>query len=184
MSFPAHPLVSLALAGSDAGPIAGPDLWRYFLVSSAMVALVVAIGWVLRRFVAASLRSRAAARSLQVIEVLPLGGRQKLAVVRVYDRTLVVGLGEKEVSLVAELDGVPVRAEVAPPRKPASEPLLRGALGAFERLRARVGEALPRNHGAEVPPARTDVVTAKRPAAAPVASVSTGRLGNGRGLLG
>ena len=56
------------------------------------------------------MRARAARRSLQVLDVLPLGGKQRLAVVRCYDRTFLLGLGEKEVGLVSELDAV-----IAPP---------------------------------------------------------------------
>jgi flagellar biosynthetic protein FliO len=196
MPFPALPLltptlVPLALADKAAGPIEGPDLWRYLAVSSAMVFLVIAVGWVMRRFVAASLRTRAATRSLRVIDVLPLGGRQKLAVVRVYDRTLVVGLGEKEVNLVAELESGSEPAAIVPARAATSTPVLAGVLGAFERLRTRVGEARPRPRAGAVEAARPEPATAKpkraavqAAAAAPAAPVANGRLGNGRGLLG
>jgi flagellar biogenesis protein FliO len=47
---------------------------------------------------------------------LPLGGKQRLAVVRCYDRTFALGLGEKEVSLVAEID--PVHAAAKKPAEP------------------------------------------------------------------
>ena len=39
-----------------------------------------------------------------MVDILPLGGKRQLAVVRCYDRTFALGLGEKDVSLVAELD--------------------------------------------------------------------------------
>jgi hypothetical protein len=45
--------------------------------------------------------------------VLPLGGRRQLVVVRCYDRTLALGLGDRDVSLLAELDTEFVATEVA-----------------------------------------------------------------------
>ena len=45
-------------------------------------------------------------RSLSVLDVLPLGGKRRLAVVRCYDRTFVLGLGDREISAIAELDPV------------------------------------------------------------------------------
>jgi flagellar biogenesis protein FliO len=82
---------------------AGVDLTGYLVVCLALVAGVVAVGWLFRRLVAGGVRARASRRSLQVIEALPLGGKRSLAVVRCYDRTFVLGMGEKEVGLVAEL---------------------------------------------------------------------------------
>ena len=82
----------------------GPDLVRYLLVCGFLVGLVVLLGYGFKRLVATSLRARASRRSLETLDVLPLGGKQKLAVVRCYDRSFLIGLGEKEVALLAELD--------------------------------------------------------------------------------
>jgi flagellar biogenesis protein FliO len=79
------------------------------------VAVIVAMAWAFRRSVARFWRARAAARSLQVLDVLPLGGKRQLTVVRCYDRTFVLGLGERDVSLVAEIDPVSVEATPAEP---------------------------------------------------------------------
>ena len=99
--------VARPLAESAALELArGPDLSRYLLVCCGLLALVVALSWGFRRLVAQKLASRAARRSLAVIDVLPLGGRRQLSVVRCYDRTLVLGLGEKDVRLIVELDPV------------------------------------------------------------------------------
>ncbi len=135
MSIPVH-LLLLQAEGTPASP-AGPDLWRYLFVSSVMVVAVVFLGWLLRRYVAGHLRGRASTRSLRIVDALPLAGRSKLAVVQVYDRTFLLGLGEKEVSLVAELDRGTAQ-EVSPKAAPS------GLVGAFERLRARTGEGKPR----------------------------------------
>ena len=102
--------IALALV-PEAGPASGPDLTRYLLVCALLIVSLIALAWVFRRFVAGRLRSRAAKRSLQVLDVLPLSGKQKLVVVRCYDRSFLLGLGEKEVRSIAELD---VEHEPAP----------------------------------------------------------------------
>jgi flagellar biogenesis protein FliO len=101
------PHLSLALAVSAP---AGPDLTRYFLVCAAMVAAIGVLAFGFKKLVAGSLRAKASKRSLQMVDVLPLGGKQKLVVVRCYDRTFALGLGEREVNLIAELDPVHVEA--------------------------------------------------------------------------
>lgn len=83
---------------------AGPDLTRYALLCAALIALTVGAAWLFKRLALRTVAGRAAKRSLRVIDVLPLGGRQKIAVVRCYDRTFLLGMGEKEVSALAELD--------------------------------------------------------------------------------
>ncbi len=86
----------------EAGP--GPDLTRYLLVCAISIAGLVGLAWLFRRFAAQHLRARAARRSLQVLDVLPLSGKQKLVVVRCYDRSFLLGVGEKEVRSIAELE--------------------------------------------------------------------------------
>lgn len=80
-----------------------PDLTRYLLVCALLIVVLGVLAYGARRFLVGAVRGRAATRSLQVIDVLPLGGKQRLCVVRCYDRTFALGLGEKEVSVVAEL---------------------------------------------------------------------------------
>jgi len=88
----------------EVGPATGPDLTRYALVCALSIGALLALAWVFRRHVAGQLRTRAARRSLQVLDVLPLSGKQKLVVVRCYDRSFLLGLGEKEVRSIAELE--------------------------------------------------------------------------------
>lgn len=88
---------------------AGFDLGRYLVLVCGILFLLFAVAWGLRRLLATTIRERASKRSLSVVDVLPLGGRRQLTVVRCYDRTFVLGMGDKDVSLVAELD--PVTAE-------------------------------------------------------------------------
>lgn len=103
------PLALLSAVGTDAG---GPDLTRYFAVCAILVLAILGLAYGFRRLIAGAVRAKAAGRSLQVLDVLPLGNKQRLAVVRCYDRTFALGLGEREVSLVAELD--PVHGELRP----------------------------------------------------------------------
>lgn len=95
----------------------GPDLGRYVLVCAVLVVLAGGLLLALRKGLAASLRARATRRSLAVIDVLPLGGRQRVVVLRCYDRTFLIGAGDKELTPIAELDAA-VGSEV-PKAQPA-----------------------------------------------------------------
>jgi flagellar biosynthetic protein FliO len=106
---------------TEAGRATGPDLTRYLVVCVASIAALLGLAWLLRRTVGGRFRARAARRSLQVLDVLPLAGKQKLVVVRCYDRSFLIGTGEKEVRMLAELDAAPrtgdeiVPSEARPP---------------------------------------------------------------------
>jgi flagellar biogenesis protein FliO len=95
----------------------GPDLTRYLTVCGILLLAILALAWGFKRLVGNAVRARASSRSLQVVDLLPLGGKQRLAVVRCYDRTFALGLGEKEVALVAEID--PVHAAAKKPAEPS-----------------------------------------------------------------
>ena len=83
---------------------AGPDFSRYLLVCGLLLVGIVGLGLLTRRVLGRSLQMRAAKRSLQVTDVLPLGGKQRLLVVRCFDRSFLIGQGDKELSKIAELD--------------------------------------------------------------------------------
>ena len=91
-------------AGSQPAGATGPDLTRYFLVCAGLLGLVGALAFLARRYLSRHLRRRATKRSLSVVDVLPLGGKQKVCVVRCYDRTFLLGVGDREVHSIAELD--------------------------------------------------------------------------------
>ncbi len=122
------------------GGTEGPDLTRYLVVCSLLLLGIVALAWGFRRLIGKRLTAKAAQRSLQVMDMLPMGGKQRLAVVRCYDRTFLLGMGEREVSLVAELDGA-----IQPEHEPDASPADRRA---FAEL---LGRALPAK---DVPAAR------------------------------
>lgn len=103
-----RPLMRLAtVLVIEAGRATGPDLTRYLVVCALTIGGLLGLAWVFRRTVGGRLKARAAKRSLQVLDVLPLSGKQKLVVVRCYDRSFLLGTGEKEVRVLAELDAEP-----------------------------------------------------------------------------
>lgn len=101
-----HWTTSLALAAPMATPADAPivDPVRYLLACAGVLGLLALGLYGLRRLVVGTQRARAEGRSLAVVDQLHLGGSKRLAIVRCYDRQLVLGLGDKEISLVAELD--------------------------------------------------------------------------------
>ena len=99
-----HALTTTLVAEAAANP--GPDLTRYFVVCGVLLGAITLLAWGFKKLIAGNLSARAAKRNLQILDVLPMGGKQKLAVVRCYDRTFLIGLGDKEISPISELDGV------------------------------------------------------------------------------
>lgn len=103
----------------------GPDLTRYLLVCATLIVVLGGMAWLLRRVMGGAARTSAGRRSLQVVDVLSLGGKQRVCVVRCYDRTFALGVGDKEVGLIAEIDAaVSIGATPAGPRLPAFQDIL------------------------------------------------------------
>lgn len=150
---------SILVLAPEVGPAGGPDLTRYVLVCSATIAALLALAWLFRRTVAGQLKSRAARRSLQVLDVLPLSGKQKLVVIRCYDRSFLLGLGDKEVRSLAELDLELAPIPAAPPR--AQNRSVLDAFGTILRGRLRA-----------TPTADAEPAPTPEPAAAPAAARS------------
>lgn len=121
------------LAGS------APDLTRYLLVVGVLILALVGIAWGFRRLISGSLKARASGRSLAVIDTLPLGGKRQLTVVRCYDRTFALGLGEKDVTLVAELDPVVAVKGVSP--RPTGGGPTQEFEGLLDKARSRLTQA-------------------------------------------
>jgi flagellar biogenesis protein FliO len=132
---------ALSVADPDTLPAGGWEIdWtRYLLVCLGLLSLVLLGGMGLKRLAQGQLTQRAGRRSLQVLDLLPLGRRQRLAVVRCYDRTFVVGVGERELCLLGELEGElsPARPTAAPAAASA------GHRARFTDLLRRLGEGAP-----------------------------------------
>jgi flagellar biogenesis protein FliO len=125
------------LAQSSRTTAQGPDLTRYLLVCVLLLLALGLLAFGFKKLVAGAVRARAEKRSLQVLDLMPLGGKQRLAVVRCYDRTFALGLGEKEIALIAELDPV-----VAPAREAGTSKVDADAFSrVFTKLRGKEGTA-------------------------------------------
>ncbi len=105
----------------------------------AVLALLFATLHVLRRFAPAAAGGRQRL-PLEVVQRLPLGPKQGVAVVRVGARVLVVGTGEGGVQPLAELDGADLAGVLAPPATAASP--ASAAAPALAAAGARFGEVL------------------------------------------
>lgn len=118
---------------------AGPDMTRYVLVCATLLLALGGLAWLMRRMVGGAVRAKAGGRSLQVLDVLPLGGKQRVCVVRCYDRTFVLGVGEKEIGLISEIDAA-VSIPVAPatPNKGSFQDILARLRGGSRAERSEV----------------------------------------------
>jgi flagellar biogenesis protein FliO len=108
-----HALTISTISFAQAGSGQGPDLTRYFIVCGVLLAAIGLLAWGFKKLIGGNLSARAAKRNLQILDILPMGGKRKLAVVRCYDRTFLIGLGDKEISSISELDGVIAQEEDA-----------------------------------------------------------------------
>ena len=135
---PCSALVSSVLALAEAptgfGGTDGPDLTRYLTICGVLLASIGGIAHLFRKLILKTLKQRAAGRSLQVLDVLPLGGKQRLCVVRCYDRTFALGLADHAVNLITELDPVIGEGEVTATPSPADVEAFEDALRKAEPL--------------------------------------------------
>ncbi len=99
-------LTFLALA-----PATEPDMTRYLVVSGALLGALFLASFLVRRLVGSSRLSLGSRKGIQILEAASLGGSKKAVVVRCYDRTFLVGVGDKEVCSIAELDSEYVDAD-------------------------------------------------------------------------
>ena len=112
--------LELPTRATQLGSAQGPDLTRYFTVLGILLVAIVALAFGFKKLFAGAMRAKAAKRHLAIVDLLPLGGKQRIAVVRCYDRTFLLGLGDKEIASIAELDavitpkkeGTPLRADL------------------------------------------------------------------------
>jgi flagellar biogenesis protein FliO len=131
-----------ALLQTSPGTVGGPDLTQYFAVCVGLIAAIVIGGFAIKRLFKHTLTARAARRSLRIVDVLPLGGKQRLAVVSCYERTFIVGLGDKELCLVAELDAQATPELTAAGATPLPLPADQNA---FQRLLGAVRPRAPKS---------------------------------------
>lgn len=140
-------LLEIPARTTQIGGAQGPDLTRYFTVLGILLVAILGLAFGFKKLFAGALKSKAAKRHLAIVDLLPLGGKQRIAVVRCYDRTFALGLGDKEVALIAELD--PVNAEgrglatPAPAERAEFARVLRGKLESEQDLASESSVAAP-----------------------------------------
>ncbi|MFT4539834.1 MAG: flagellar biogenesis protein FliO [Planctomycetota bacterium] len=156
-----NPYTRLALLPTEFGGAEGPDFTRYLVICGLLILAIAGAGLGFRRLIGGTLKQRASARSLGIIDVLPMGGKKRLCVVRCYDRTFVVAQGDRELSYVAELDAaeVPERpvhaAPIAPtPRSEQSGFDSAGFEAVLDKARARMRTAHENKAQVSIKPAR------------------------------
>jgi len=70
---------------------------------ACIVGLIFGVVFVLKRFLPGTVRSQGERFSLHVLAQLSLGSRQRVAVIRVQERTLVIGITEGSINTLTEL---------------------------------------------------------------------------------
>jgi len=78
---------------------------------ACIVGLIYGVVFVLKRLLPGAMRSGVERVDLQVLGQLNMGSRQRVAVIRVQERTLVVGITEGSINTLAELTPVQTAAQ-------------------------------------------------------------------------
>lgn len=79
------------------------------LALTCILGLIFGVVYLLKRFLPGAARAAGERVDMFVVSQLPIGSRQRIAVVRVHDRTLVLGISEASITTLAEL--TPKRAD-------------------------------------------------------------------------
>lgn len=79
------------------------DIVKMVLALACIVGLIFGVVFVLKRLMPGAVRSGGERLDIQVLAQLSMGSRQRVCVVRVQDRTLVLGITEGSINTLAEL---------------------------------------------------------------------------------
>lgn len=79
------------------------DIVKMVVALAAIIGLVFAVVWLLKRFLPGAARAAGERVDMYVVGQLSLGSRQRVAVVRVHDRVLVLGITEENIATLADL---------------------------------------------------------------------------------
>jgi flagellar biosynthetic protein FliO len=171
-----------------------PDFTQYGILILSLLAAIAFLAWAFKRFLGGSLLRKADARALQICDVLPLGTKQKLCVVRCYDRSFFLGVSDRQVDLIAELDAAAIGERETPvPLEAKQKDAFLRALKRVQQdhLAARIESevTVPRapakpKQAVRRKAARTAQPVAKQAATRrPVKKAPAKRLDDGRGML-
>jgi len=97
------PVAAGAEAGRPLAPAAGGSIGSVLLSLAAVVGLIVALAWALRRLQSGH---AGGSRVMQVVAQVPLGPRERIVLVRVGEHQALVGVGPGGVSSLQLLDVV------------------------------------------------------------------------------
>lgn len=111
------------------------DIVKMVVALACVVALIYGVVYVLKRLLPVASRASAERIDLQVLAQLGMGSRQRVAVIRVQDKTLLIGITEGSINTLAELTPPQPAAQ-----KEADDPKIFDDL-----LRWRKDGAAPRN---------------------------------------
>lgn len=79
-----------------------PGMTRVILALVVVLFLIFMISYLIKRYLVLGSSARGKGR-LKLLETLPLGGRRMVHVLKVWDRTLVVGVTQNRIELLTEL---------------------------------------------------------------------------------
>jgi flagellar biosynthetic protein FliO len=79
------------------------DIVKMVVALASIVGLIFFVVWLMKRFLPGVARRPVERVDLGVIAQMSLGSRQRVAVIRVADRTLVIGVTEGSITTLAEL---------------------------------------------------------------------------------
>lgn len=97
------------------------DIVKMVVALACIVGLIYAVVFVLKRLLPGSLRAAGEKVDMQLLSQISVGSRQRIAVIRVQDMTLVVGITEGSINTLAELTPAHSAAQAAA-QKEADEP--------------------------------------------------------------
>ncbi|WP_308736384.1 flagellar biosynthetic protein FliO [Humidesulfovibrio sp.] len=106
------------------------DIVKMVVALACIVGLLFFVVWLLKRFLPGISRTPIERVDLGVIAQMSLGSRQRVAVIRVADRTLVIGVTEGSITTLAELP-TPQTAPAA--KKEADDPKIFADLLAWRK---------------------------------------------------
>ncbi len=79
------------------------DIVKMVVALAAIIGLVFAVVWLMKRFLPGAARAAGERVDMYVVGQLSVGSRQRVAVVRVHDRVLVLGITEESITTLADL---------------------------------------------------------------------------------
>ncbi len=121
-----------ASAATVAPPALGPSIATLGVGVLAVAALALGLGWMAKRLGARRL-VQGRGRHLEILEVVPLAYKRQMALVKIGDQVVLVGIGEHELAHLATLPAAAVLT--ATPTTAAPVP----AASAFAQIMTRLG---------------------------------------------